>query len=408
MAFGDCTDDKSLRDAWGIFCDKLKAAGDKVFKDYNAPTPLQRADGFRFLTQNLGQAFDLALETKDPRFPMLHAFCNPTRKLGGDNADFTYIQAWVDGNSIYRISGNRGTARFLNFVVHGPRTPAAYGGGATRPLHEPFGDMPEANLLGHQLKCQWDGSFELYIGGPERGPNWLPTTPGTRKLFLRQGFDSWDELPARMRIERIDMAEPKPVPTPKSMTDAFEWAGMFVTDMMNDWPDWPFEQGGVDYQNPNTFPPLDNVEADKKRGRTIVNMYWEIAPDEALIVEFANHDGFWAFTNMGTFMSSMDYLYRNVSYSPARSKVDSDGKVRFVLAHDDPGYHNWIDTQGFVRGNLTYRNLMSTEETLFTTKLVKRAELEHAMHADSARCTPEERVAQLQARFNSICRRYNL
>jgi hypothetical protein len=61
-----------------------------------------------------------------------------------------------------------------------------------------------------------------------------------------------------------------------------------------------------------------------------------------------------------------------------------------------------------VRGNLTYRNLMSTEETLFTTKLVKRAKLEQAMHADSARCTPEERVAQLQARFNSICRRYNL
>jgi hypothetical protein len=408
MAFGDCTDDKSLHDAWGSFCDKLKAAGDKVFKDYNATTPLQRADGFRFLTQNLGQAFDLALETKDPRFPMLHAFCNPTRKLGGDNADFTYIQAWVDGNSVYRISGNRGTARFLNFVVHGPRTPAAYRGGATRPLHDPFGDMPEANILGHDLNCHWDGSFELYVGGPKRGPNWLPTTPGTRKLFLRQGFDSWDELPARMRIERIDMAEPKPMPTPKTMTDAFEWAGTFVTDMMNDWPDWPFQQGGVDYAHPNTFPALDNVDADKKRGRTIVNMYWEIASDEALIVEFTNHEAFWALTNMGTFMNSMDYLYRNVSYSPARSKVDSDGKVRFVLAHDDPGYHNWIDTQGFVRGNLTYRNLLSTAETPITTKLVKRAQLAQSMHPDSARCTPQERVAQLKARFDSICRRYYL
>jgi hypothetical protein len=61
-----------------------------------------------FLTQNLGQAFDLALETKDPRYPALHAFCNPTRKLGADAADFTYVQAWVDNKSIYKISGNRG------------------------------------------------------------------------------------------------------------------------------------------------------------------------------------------------------------------------------------------------------------------------------------------------------------
>ena len=406
MAFGDCGDDKSLREAWGSFCDKPKTAGDQVFKDYNAATPLQRADGFRFLTQNLGQAFDLALETKDPRLPALHDFCNPTRKLGGDNADFTYIQAWIDGNSVYRISGNRGTGRFFNIVVHGPRNARAYGGGATRPLCEPFGDMPEANIFGHELECRWDGSFELYVGGPKRGPNWLPTTPGSRKLFLREGFDSWDELPASMRIERVGMAEPKPMPTPKTMIDAFEWAGMFVTGLMNDWPDWPFEQGGVDYKHPNQFPPLDNVDADRKRGRAINNMYWEIAPDEALIVEFTSHPGFWAFTNMGAFMNSMDFLYRPVSYSPARSKVDPDGQVRFVLAHDDPGYHNWIDTQGFVRGNLTYRNLFAKGDTPISTRLVKRANLPEAMHSQSPRCTPEERAAQLQKRFHAIRRRY--
>lgn len=56
--------------------------------------------------------------------------------------------------------------------------------------------MPEANLFGHQLESSWDGSFELYIGGPRRERNWLPTTRGSRKLFIRQGFDRWDELPA--------------------------------------------------------------------------------------------------------------------------------------------------------------------------------------------------------------------
>jgi hypothetical protein len=404
MAYGDSPDDKPLKEAWAAFCDKLKAAGDKVFKDYNPALPLHRADGFRFLTQNLGQAFDLALETKDTKFPALHAFCNPTRKLGGDNADFTYVQAWVDGNSVYRISGNRGTVRFLNFAVQGPRNAAAYGGGAKRPLHEPFGDVPETNMFGQDLKCAWDGSFELYIGGERRGPNWLPTTPGTRKLFLRQGFDSWDEIPARYRIERVGMAEPKPLPTPKTMIDAFDWAGMFVTDMMNDWPDWSFEQGGV-AKTPNVFPALDNNEADKKRGRSIINMFWKIQPDEALILEFDNHPGFWALTNMGPFMVSMDYLYRQVSYSPARSKVDPDGKVRFVFTHDDPGFHNWMDTSGFVEGHVTYRELMSSSSAKFATKLVKRAALDKEL-PNSPRCTKEERVAQLHARYNSILRRY--
>jgi hypothetical protein len=268
--------------------------------------------------------------------------------------------------------------------------------------------VPEANLFGHDLKCAPDGTFELYIGGPERGPNWLPTTPGTRKLFLRQGFDSWDEVPATMRIERVDMAEPRPMPTPQTMIEAFGWAGTFVTELMNDWPDWAFEQGGVDHEHPNRFPPLDNVDADKRRGRTINNMYWEIAPDEALVVEFANYDAFWAFTNMGLFMTSMDYLYRPVSYSPARSKVDGDGKVRFVLTHADPGYHNWIDTQGFAAGNLTHRTLLSTEEVHIDTRLVKLADLEAAMHPSSARCTPAERVAQMWARFHSIRRRYEM
>ena len=216
MAFGDGDHDEELRDAWHDFCDRLKAAGDLVFKDTNAPHPLQRADGFRFLTQNLGQAFDLALETKDTRYPVIHPFCGPDRKLGGDNADFVYLQAWIDGESVYKISGHRGTARFINFTVQGPRPEKDVYYGADHPnLHEPFGDVPEANLLGDDLVTEWDGSFVLYIGGPERGPNWLPTTPGSRKLFLRQGFDSWDEEAAAFRIERIDMDEPRPVPTPR-------------------------------------------------------------------------------------------------------------------------------------------------------------------------------------------------
>jgi hypothetical protein len=408
MAFGDSPHDEALQHAWRAFCARLQDAGDQVFKDYNPANGLQRADGFRFLTQNLGQAFDLALETKDTRYPVIHAFCTPLCKLGGDCADFTYQQAWIDGESVYRISGNRGTARFFNVTVQGPR-PEKMPGTETRSLHEPFGDIPEANLFGQELQSAADGSFELYLGGSKRGPNWLPTTPGTRKLFIRQGFDRWDEQPALLRIERVGMDAPRPIPTPDDILKAVHWAERFVAGLMTDWPEHPYRhsKASTNPDNVNVFPPEDpsgDGGADQRRGRAVTNMCWRLAADEALIVEFDRHDGFWMLTNMGAFFNSMDYFYRPVSYTPSRAAVDPDGKVRLVLCHDDPGLHNWLDTQRFELGNLTYRNIQSTAATPIRTRVVKRAQLDAALPRGAARVTPAERSAQLQARFHGICR----
>ena len=88
--------------------------------------------------------------------------------------------------------------------------------------------------------------------------------------------------------------------------------------------------------------------------------------------------------------------------------MDSDGKVRLVLAHDDPGLHNWMDTQGFERGNVTYRHMLEGEPAELRTRVVKRAELADALPADTATVTAEDRVAQMWARFNGIRQRYAL
>jgi hypothetical protein len=113
-------------------------------------------------------------------------------------------------------------------------------------------------------------------------------------------------------------------------------------------------------------------------------------------------------TNMGVFFNSMDYLYRPVSYTPSRTKVDSDGKVRLILCRDDPGYHNWLDTQGFERGNVTYRNLMSEVQTTLRTQVVKCSRLAAALPPDTAKVTREERICQMRDRFDGIRRRYIL
>lgn len=411
MAFGDGTQDELLRSAWGEFCERLRQAGERAFKDENPAAPLHRADAFRFLTQNLGQAFDLALETRDTRYPVIHTFCSPHCKLGGDAADLVYQQAWIDGESVYRISGQRGSARFLNFTVQGPR-PEAIPGTDWPSLHEPFGDIPEQNLFGHEMQTEADGSFELYVGGERRGPNWLPTTSGSRKLFIRQGFDGWDEMPARLHVERVDMEAPRPLPTPEVLVEAMDWAGRFVVGLMSDWPEHPYRYSGgvVDPDRPNEFPQGEAADGaeDRKRGRAAAHMCWRLAPEEALIVDFEAHDGFWMLSNAGVFFNSMDFLYRPVSYTPSRTAVDRDGRIRLVLCGDDPGYANWIDTQGFERGGLTYRNFLGDAAAVLRTTQVERKDLAAALPADAFRVPPAERQRRMWERFRSVCRRYSL
>jgi hypothetical protein len=137
-------------------------------------------------------------------------------------------------------------------------------------------------------------------------------------------------------------------------------------------------------------------------------MRWRLAQDEALVIEFDNYDGLWMFTNMGVFWNSMDYLYRPVSYTPSRTAVDSDNKVRLVMTHSDPGYHNWLDTQGFEEGYLSFRNVLSRNFPRIDTRLVKIGNLEDVLPSDSRRISAEERSRQMHERFNAIRRRYRI
>ena len=139
-------------------------------------------------------------------------------------------------------------------------------------------------------------------------------------------------------------------------------------------------------------------------------MYWELASDEALIVEFDAHDGLWMLTNMGVFFNSMDYLYRPVSYTPSRTDDRrATAAIRLVMAHRDPGVHNWLDTQGFERGNLTYRHMLEGQPAVLSTRVVA---LRRVL---PARCPPTppwsarpNATAAMWERFHGIRRRYVL
>lgn len=137
-------------------------------------------------------------------------------------------------------------------------------------------------------------------------------------------------------------------------------------------------------------------------------MCWELTPEQVLVVEFDGGDEFWMASLGGAFMNSLDYLYRPVSYTPARTNVDSDGRIRLILSAIDPGYHNWLDTQGFAAGNLTWRCMNASMVPNFRTQLVQRDELSQVLPPGSAKTSRGERITQMKVRTNAIRRRYGL
>ena len=406
MAFGDNSNDRSLREGWHDFCDQIKEAADYVFKDESGASDGERTNAFRYLTQNLSQAFDIFLENRIERYPNLHGFCGPTRKLGADNPDCVYLQSWINDRDTYKISGNRGTAKMFNIALQGAWTGS---------LHEPFGDKPIDNMFGEELETEWDGGFVLWIS-PEFHPgNWIQSQPGTRKIFYRQYFDSWDEVPASYRIERIgDSDEPPPALEPTWLLESFERAGQFVVDTVKDWPNVLWKRHG-NYEIVNAFVRYGQASdapheaADARRGRVIQQMHWNIERDEALVIEFeSDPDWFWQFGECTVFGASLDFRYRQVSLTSGTSLVDPDGKTRIVVSHSDPGFANWLDTQEHIRGWLLFRNMLTRDIPDLSTRLMKAAQLAQEIGHVATPITAQERGAVLRLRRTANMRRYPL
>jgi len=404
VAFGDNPNDADLRDGWYGFCEQIKGAADHIFKDESGASDGERTNAFRYLTQNLSQAFDIFLENADDRYPSLHGFCGPTRKLGADNPDCIYAQSWINDGDTYKISGHRGSAKMFNIALQGAWTGS---------LHEPFGDRPIANVFGEELQTDWDGNFELWISPEPHQGNWIQSQPGARKIFYRQYFDLWEEEPAHYRIERIGDSEvPPPAIEPAQLLTSFERAGDFVINTVKDWPNVLWERHG-NYGRPNAFVRYGQVSdaaheaADARRGRVIQQMGWDIALDEALIIEFeSSPDWFWQFGACTVFGASLEFRYRQVSLTSGLSPFDDDGTTRIIMSHSDPGFVNWVDTQEHTRGWLLFRNMLTREVPELRTRVVKERHLEQELGHLATRIIPLERQKMLRRRRTANMRRY--
>lgn len=394
--YGDCPDDPALRQTWHEFCDKLKDAGELIFRDTAPHTTLDRTVGLRYLARNIALGLAFELENNDTQHPELMQYFNPTRKQGGDNGDANYVGAPINGTDTYRIYGDRGTARYFAVtVLESGETP--WGGGVV------------GSLLGDQLVCDEDGQFELILSPDPHPGNWIRTTPNTMRITFRQFFGDWlHERPMRAVIERVgDQRPPQPLTLQKlrqdllAAADWVEFSSRYWAEKMDLWKARPGEF--------ISFRDLEKRKIDATPGGVPLICYWHAQPDEAIIIRVTPPEplAYWNLEFGNYWFETMDYRYRQSATNSHHGQLEDDGTLLAVISHTDPGVANWLDTAGHTEGYVTLRWMGAEQSPAPEYQIVKFSELDRHLPADVKRITAAERAEQIHQRRLGLYNRFH-
>jgi hypothetical protein len=349
---------------WAEFCDALKSAGEVILRPSSPTDPLDRAEGFRYLSRLTRVALESYIEYADPAFPVLRRPAHETVKIGADNPDNYYQSAAISGAHEYRIHGNRGSIHYLGIGAYA----GSYGSSGRR--------GQDGYVEASDLRIEPDGCLEVIVSCQERPGNWLPMKPDSQLLIVRQTFqDRENERIADLKIERLGAGETPTPLSPAFLDRGLGAAAAYVAGTAGLFTDWA--EGFA--KRPNELPKFDPAVAAAAHGDPNIcyfHGYWELGPDEALVVEVTPPEcDYWNFQVNNYWMESLDYRYHPIAVNHHGARHRGDGSVRLILAHQDPGVDNWLDTAGHARGTMCLRWIGAREHPEPTTRVVKQGEL---------------------------------
>jgi len=356
------TDDASeAHQAWQALVNSLSEAGRRMEASTAALDADERADGFRALARALANQLG-RLEVDDAR-PELAPFNLWRQKFYMDNPDCLYWVAEIARGGRYRIEGVARNAAFTSVNVYAGQGLEA---------------QTVARVTSDDLKLDADGRFVITLGGEEADADgqWVAVPEGANMIWVRQFYDDQAHMDGDCSIVRLDPVPPPPMIEATRFTRRLANMGLTLdraskviargasheAEPGNSIREWSEMQGGAVYTEPGIH---------YQRGA------WRLAPGEALVIEGqaveARHRSVLLYSR---FLNSLDYRNRQVSLAGPRFATDEDGRFRIVIAGEDPGVPNWLDTEGRRYGLFAIRWLQPTETpTLPTVRVVSIADL---------------------------------
>ncbi len=296
----------------------------------------------------------------DPERPVFRRIVSPTRKFRGDNGDAIYFDAAIRPDREYRVKGNMAGAVYVSLTVEEGPGEGAYATGTA------------AGLCDGEFDIDADGNFEIVLSAREHDRNWLKLTPTASRVTTRHYFE--EEVcaaadPSRhvpLSIEPVVDPGPPPAWTPegqdRQVAASIQRVINFVRgDTLDQPPRKPEDQPSWVSSTPNVFntPEKPGDMAFSAMDVAYTMAPYVLGPDQALVMtgrfpacRFAN------VCLWNRYIQSYDYNNRRISLNRKQTHLESDGRYRIVIAHEDPGVPNWIDSEGRPFGMVYWRFLL--------------------------------------------------
>lgn len=382
--------------AWRQVTTRLGELESLVMEADVPDSPRDRAEGWRYVLRFLAASIRCCIVAGDPDYPEFGRMIERGLAWGLDNPDCNYSITRVRGDAEYRVAGDAGTACHFEYQVN----TGHFGDGNVG------GWQTVSSIHAGELERDADGRFEMILSAERQPGNWLRLDETASSFFLRQYFSDWEnERPARVFVERIGAEYPEPLLTPERLAPRIEELLEWLTKGIRSWEAMSrlILQTGAN-QVTLTEPMEGNAGL---RGQAYGMGHFRCEEDEAVLVSFRPPAcRMWSIQLCGWFWDSLDFATRQSSINGAQAELDPDGIFRAVIAHQDPGFANWVDPVGRTQGSLGIRYLFPDEVVQPEFHVLPVSELADAMPVDAVRVDPAERSRRLERRRRAVQLRY--
>ncbi|HVN52578.1 MAG TPA: hypothetical protein VMT43_14175, partial [Acidimicrobiales bacterium] len=300
--------------AFATWVQSQQAALDTMRGAQGVPrTPVDVAEGYRWITRLASLVQEWFVEKADPLHPQLFQLQDEYRKLLVDNPDVRYLFCVLDDTRSYRLTGTRGEAAYVGLTFGTPIGKGEVGGRT--------GTTTQAHL--DQFELGPGGEVDVLIAPAALMPDPRPVNaivlePGTGQVAVRETFfHKGHDRPSDLRIELVGDVPP-PEADGDDLAAKLEFAGVFLQFVaaaaVNMWRD---TEGQV-----NTFGGTSgaaHVAAQDDEVRTHTNEEmtyhggrWVLGEDEALVITVHEPEReflYWGLTISSPWGESFDYRY---------------------------------------------------------------------------------------------------
>lgn len=383
---------------WDRTLHELHATGRAFLRSQTQGNALDRAEAFRYVLSQMASSVTTTLAGMDDQLPLLRVGATNINKWGLDAADARYLSAAIDPKGHYIVSGTLGDAQVsaIQVVRDGP-------------VFKAYDSLTDIDLTASLSKsiAEAKNDFRVLLS-PTRPADWsglwLTLPEDANRLIIREYFGDWtNENPGAWRLERIDVAESQAAFDTQQANRLSESASVLFERRLSMWLGWIAHN-----RTSNVNQIVQLTPSGQGLQENIYGEGWfRLENDEALVLELtppqAKH---WSIQLSNHWWESLDYIHALGSINRFQASTDPDGMIRIVIAHQDPGILNWLDTGGHTEGAIMVRYQRGAPSPMPRIIHTSQVELTRLIHPLAARANAELRAKNLEQRRRHVARRW--